>query len=296
MNIILAYLCMLIIWSTTPLAIQWSSEGGGFLFSVAARMSCASLLSVALVLVLEKRLPLGLSALASYFSGGVAVFGAVLCVYWAAQFVPSGMIAIFYGMAPVLTGVMAYCILGERFSGRQLIGVLLSLFGLLVVYADSVLGADFQPAAMLALLASVSLYCLSGILVKHLQAPVSSLQQTAGTLLCSSAAYISLFFAGYMNMPTTISTKALLSLSYLVVVCSVLGFFLYFYALKVTSAGSVSLTTLVTPLAALSLGIVLNGESFGLSIFVGTLCIVLGLMAYQWPHIATLTRRLLNSA
>ncbi|MBU2479196.1 MAG: EamA family transporter, partial [Gammaproteobacteria bacterium] len=33
-----AFLGVILIWSTTPLAIQWSSEGGGFLFGVAARM------------------------------------------------------------------------------------------------------------------------------------------------------------------------------------------------------------------------------------------------------------------
>ena len=38
MSVPAAFLAVVLIWSTTPLAIQWSSEGGGFLFGVASRM------------------------------------------------------------------------------------------------------------------------------------------------------------------------------------------------------------------------------------------------------------------
>ena len=35
----IAYLGVIIIWATTPLAIQWSSEGVGFLFALSLRMT-----------------------------------------------------------------------------------------------------------------------------------------------------------------------------------------------------------------------------------------------------------------
>ena len=35
----IAYLGMIIIWATTPLATQWSSEGVGFLFALSLRMT-----------------------------------------------------------------------------------------------------------------------------------------------------------------------------------------------------------------------------------------------------------------
>ena len=38
MSVPAAYLSIILIWSTTPLAIQWSSTGNGFLFPVMARM------------------------------------------------------------------------------------------------------------------------------------------------------------------------------------------------------------------------------------------------------------------
>ena len=291
MRTALAYIGVLLIWGTTPLAIQWSSEGMSFLLSVSARMSIAALLSVAVVLVLENRLPHSLSALLSYAAGSLGVFGAMLCVYWAAQFVPSGLVSILFGLAPVFTGVQAYYILGEGFGARKIFGLLLSLLGLLVIFSDSLQGGAFNAYAVLALLGSALLFSLCSVLVKKIAASVSPLQQTAGTLLVSAAVYVVLCVLTQVQVPTGISLKAGASLLYLAGVCSVLGFFLYFYVLKATSAGSVALIALISPVIALSLGTALNGEVFGLALLVGAACIGLGLVAYQWPSIVGLCRR-----
>ena len=49
MSIQAAFIGVVVIWSTTPLAIQWSSTGGGYLFGVASRMVLG--LFVCLVLI-----------------------------------------------------------------------------------------------------------------------------------------------------------------------------------------------------------------------------------------------------
>ncbi|MGZ8928379.1 MAG: EamA family transporter, partial [Methylobacter sp.] len=38
MRIPLAYISVILLWSTTPLAIKWSGEGSGYLFGVTGRM------------------------------------------------------------------------------------------------------------------------------------------------------------------------------------------------------------------------------------------------------------------
>jgi len=291
MRTALAYVGVLLIWGTTPLAIQWSSEGISFLLSVSVRMSIAAVLSVAVVFVLGKSLPHSLSALLSYAAGSLGVFGAMLCVYWAAQYVPSGLVSILFGVAPVFTGVQAYYLLGEGFSVRKMFGLLLSILGLLVVFADSLKGGAFHVYAVTALLGSALLFSLCSVLVKKVAASVSPLQQTAGTLLVSASAYVVLCFLTQVQLPSEISLKTGASLFYLAGICSVLGFFLYFYVLKVSSAGSVALIALISPVIALSLGTVLNGEIFGWTLLAGAGCIALGLIAYQWPGIVGLCRR-----
>ena len=50
MSVPAAYAGVILIWSTTPLAIQWSAHGAGFSFAVMARM----LVGLALCLLLMR--------------------------------------------------------------------------------------------------------------------------------------------------------------------------------------------------------------------------------------------------
>ena len=58
MSIPLAYLTVVAIWSTTPLAIQWSALGTGFAFAVMARMLIGVCLALVLLVVWRVGLPL----------------------------------------------------------------------------------------------------------------------------------------------------------------------------------------------------------------------------------------------
>ncbi len=49
MSVPAAFLGVVLIWATTPLAIKWSSEGAGFLFGVASRMVLGVIVCLVLV-------------------------------------------------------------------------------------------------------------------------------------------------------------------------------------------------------------------------------------------------------
>ena len=51
MSLPAAYLAIILIWSTTPLAIQWSTQGAGFAFAVLLRMAIGLLVDDAIVVV-----------------------------------------------------------------------------------------------------------------------------------------------------------------------------------------------------------------------------------------------------
>ena len=110
-----------LIWSTTPLAVKWSGEGPGFLLGVLARMGLATFLCLALVAVLRLEFPWHQIARRAYYAGALGAYAAMLLVYWAAQYVPSGLISVLFGL--VLTffsatiGITAGAVQGY-FGGR----------------------------------------------------------------------------------------------------------------------------------------------------------------------------------
>ncbi len=118
MSVPAAFLGVVLIWSTTPLAIQWSSEGWGYLFGIFGRMMLGALVCAVLLQILKPGLPWHREARNTYFAAGVAIYGAMLSVYWGAQFIPSSLIAVLYGLNPLLTGLTAALLLGEKVLHR----------------------------------------------------------------------------------------------------------------------------------------------------------------------------------
>lgn len=57
MSVPTAFIGVIIIWSTTPLAIKWSTEGPGFLFGVTSRMVIGVVLCILLMQALRIRMP-----------------------------------------------------------------------------------------------------------------------------------------------------------------------------------------------------------------------------------------------
>lgn len=290
MKRIFAYFGVVCVWSTTPLGIQWSSEGVGFFVSVSARMCLAAMLVLPLAMLLDKRLPMSRSSVLSYASGSIGIFLAMMSTYWANQFVPSGLVSVLFGLTPLFTGFLAFGLLGEPFNSRKIMGVLVSVIGLAVIFYDSLYSDTIRLEALGMLLLAVLLFSLSTVLVKRVNAKVTPLQQTAGTLLVSALCYLVTWSLISPDVPSSISTRAALSLTYLVVICSVFGFLLFYYVLSTSSAGAVSLINLVTPVTALLLGVYLNGEYISVRVVIGALCIGLGLFVYQFGTIYRLIK------
>jgi drug/metabolite transporter (DMT)-like permease len=74
---------------------------------------------------------------------------------------------------------------------------------------------------------------------------------------------------------------AVFSTLYLGIFGSLIGFTLYFYVTQQLAAGQVALITLVTPVTALLLGLWLNHENIASQIWLGTGCILIGLILHQ---------------
>lgn len=137
MSVPAAYLGVMLIWSTTPLAIQWSSAGWGYLFGVSGRMVLGALVCIILLQVFKPGMPWHRSARLTYVAAGFSIYGAMISVYWGAQFVPSGLIAVFYGLNPFFTGMIAALWIQEKgITPGKLIGIGFGISGLASIFAS----------------------------------------------------------------------------------------------------------------------------------------------------------------
>lgn len=261
MSVPVAFLAVVLIWSTTPLAVKWSSEGAGFLPGALGRMGLATLLCVALIIGLRQRLPWHREARYTYAASSLGVYGALLCVYWGALYIPSGLIAVLFGLTPLVTGLFARVVLKERgLTPAKLAGTLLGLAGLAVIFGS---GAALGPHAregIEVVLLGVVLNAAGLVLVKRFNASLPSLATTTGALLVSTPLFLLTWLVFDGHWPAAVPAPALGAIVYLGIVGSVLGFSLYFYVLRRVEASAAALVTLITPVLALLLGAVVNHE------------------------------------
>lgn len=283
MSVPAAYLGVILIWSTTPLAIKWSGEEVGFLFGVASRMLIGAAVCSLIMLLLARKLSWNRVARQTYLAAGLGLYGAMMSVYWGAQYIPSGLISVLFGLTPIVTGVIAAFWLRERsLTVSKLSGVFLGIVGLVIIFGSGIELEDGAVYGIAAVLLAVLLHSISAVWVKAINAQLSALEVTNGGLLVAAPLYLgSWLLLGY-NWPVNIPLRTALSISYLAIFGSVLGFIMYFYVLKYIDASRVALITLVTPVLALLLGQVLNNESIQAVVWLGTCCILLGMSIYQW--------------
>lgn len=284
MSVPAAYIGVIVIWATTPLAIKWSGESGGFLFGVSARMLIGLLLASLLILALRRPWRWHKRAMLAYMAVALGLYGAMLLVYWGAQFIPSGLISVIFGLTPPFTGVIAWFLLGERaLTLPKLLGMVLGVVGLAVIFGA---GQDYDVTGsawmgLVAALLSVLVYSFSTVWVKSLNAQVSALEMTAGGLVITNVLYMLTWMLSGAALPEVVPEKELWSIVYLGVFGSVFGFVMFYYALSRVQASTMALVTLVTPVLALMLGYFFNAESVGTLGLVGSGMILLGLVLYQ---------------
>lgn len=294
MSIAAAYTGVVFIWASTPLAIQWSLVGDEFLFGVGSRIVLGAMVCLALMGLLGMRLPVHGRALRAYLAGAVAIYGAMMCVYWGARYVPSGLVSVLFGLTPVFTGVMAMLWLGERgFGPARALGLGLGLGGLVLVFGgssmpglDARIGNDGEAqwrvmAGMGAVLLSALLHALSTVWVKRIDAGLSAMAMTGGSLAVSAPLYVLTWWLVDGHWPAEVPPRAGLAIVYLGLFGSVLGFVLFYYVLHRVEAGRVALITLISPVLALIAGQQLNGENLTWQVWGGSGLILSGLLAYQ---------------
>lgn len=292
MSVPAAYLGVILIWSTTPLAIQWSAQGASFSFAVMARMLIG--LAVCLVLLAATRtaFPFTPAARRLYAVSGLSLFASMLLTYWGALHIPSGLISVIFGLSPLVTGVFAALWLAERtLTPMRIAGLALALAGLWLIFGQPWPGDSRATLGTLATVAGMALQALGLVWIKRLNVRVSSLAITTGSLGVAVPCFVvAWLIADAAQLPPDTTLRAGAAIVYLGILGSVVGFTLYYYMIKHLDAGRIALIMLVTPVSALLLGQTLNHERIPAIGWAGIALIGAGLLLYEWQALRQLRR------
>ena len=290
-NLVLTYGLLVFIWATTPLAIVWSVTDLHPMWALVLRFFIALPLALSVLLLLKVKFPIHKVALSSYVAGSLSLIGSQIFTYAATPYLSSGLIALMFGLAPIMAGLIGSFGFQQKLAGLQWLGMGTSIIGLAMICLSGS-QKHVQPIGIVLMLISVFAYSLSIFLVKKINADVQPMAQATGSILVSTVLAALLLPWIWQYAPTHFpSAKSLLALAYTVVMASLIAMFCYFKLVQNLKATTLSLTTVMTPMLAILIGAYLNHEQLSAQVFVGAVVILFGLFLYFYKDLG-LYRRL----
>jgi drug/metabolite transporter (DMT)-like permease len=283
MRVFLAYISVILLWATTPLAIKWSGEGPGYLFGVTGRMAIGTLCMLIILLLLRRGLVWHAQARLTYLAVALQIYGAMLAVYWAAQFIPSGWISVIFGLSPLMTAILAALMLGESsLTWGKILAYGCGISGLVVMFGSAMQYGNEAIMGIIGVLLAAFLQSASAVWIKRINARLPALSQVAGGLLLAMPVYLLTWGIADGAWPISLSFVNLASIIYLGVIATTAGFALYYYVLTHLPATQVAMITLVSPVLALLLGNTVNHEPLTAKVISGTALILAALVVYTF--------------
>lgn len=291
-NIMLTYGLLVFIWSTTPLAIVWSVSDLHVMWALIIRFFIALPLAALLLVILKIKLPVSAQAWHSYLAGAFSLMGSQAFTYAAAQYLSSGILALMFGLAPIMAGLIGRFGFGQSLKRMQWLGMLIAVAGLGIICLGSGKGQQIQPIGIFLMLISVFNYALSIFWVKKVNAQIEPMAQATGSILVSSFVALLIVPFIWQQAPDHLPTmKSMLAMLYAVVMASLIAMFCYFKLVQNIKATSLSLTTVMTPMLAMLFGAIFNHEYPTAWVFLGAGVLISGLVIYFFQDIIASRKR-----
>jgi drug/metabolite transporter (DMT)-like permease len=280
-QILVAWWVACVLWSSTFLFIKAGLADVPPLTFAWVRLVLALCLLVPITL--GKR---GFEGLASASIAKIAAAGALLLgvnyglLYWGAQRIPSGLVAILQSGTPLFALLMGWLAGSERVSFRKLIALAGGCAGVVLIFGAeaSVTGPGGLAGAVMVLASSACVafayVWLKGRQIRANPLTVTTIQCLAGVLLLAPAALLT----EGSPLDAAWSPTSVLAVMYLAVGASVVAFGLNYWLLSRIDASAMLMMGIAEVPIAIALGAVILGERLPPGTFAGAACVLAAVM------------------
>ena len=201
-------------------------------------------------------------------------------LFWAEQRVPSGVAAVMLATIPVFMALSEILFLRtQKLTARLALALLIGLAGVAVLVGRSLnIGeAPIDTAGALALIFAAMSWSIASALTRKLSLPSSKVMSSGAQMLAGGVllGLTSAALGEFRNFrPSAVSGVAWVSLLYLIVAGSIIGFTAYVWLLHHESPTKVGTYAYVNPVVAVLVGYFLGGEPLGLRTILGTIFVL----------------------
>ncbi|UQD52039.1 EamA family transporter [Bacillus methanolicus] len=281
--IIFNFFIMCFIFGTTFLAIKIGVDAGAPPFmSSGIRFFLAGFV---LFIMMMKKGKAKISLLVRkemLLSGLGLTFGTFATLYWAEQYVNSGIAAVLSATGPMIILLIQTFIFREKFSNKSLIGCIIGFTGVILLLSSSFTyeaSLHWILGCIMILLGEVSYACgaLYSKRVIRIFKETSPIALNAAQMMYGGALlFVLSLFTEKIAVDSMISVKVIGSLLYLIIIGSMVGHSLFYWLVANTNPVFPSTWLYISPLIAITLGSLLNHEAITWLMAVGAVTIICG--------------------
>jgi drug/metabolite transporter (DMT)-like permease len=205
--------------------------------------------------------------LAGFVFGGLLFLLGHGSLAWAQQTVPAGVAALLVGSIPIWMALLDRLVFGKRLRSSAYIGFVLGFVGLAFLFDPFGEGHVDRVGAVVIILGALC-WSAGSLYSRGAALPSRPLVSAGLGALCGGVLLLVVSIAGGELGEATWSADALLSLGYLVVIGSLVGFTAYVWLLRSAPVSLVATYAYVNPIVAVALGWALLGETITLQMVV----------------------------
>jgi drug/metabolite transporter (DMT)-like permease len=276
---IIAWLNVCVIWGTTYLVIRIGVGHMPPMLFAGIRWVIAGVIFITVLKWQGKSLPKA-KELVHLAVVGLALigFGNGLVVF-AEQWIPSGLAALLITTVPFfMVGMESFLPKGPRLNATILTGLIMGLIGGLLIFGEDIkyLADPNNLVGVLGLLGAVFFWSIGSLYSKYVKVDVHPLMGASVQMLIAG---IVLSVVGILigELPRlNFEIIGLLSLAYLVIVGSLVGYCSYIYAIAKLPLSLISTYAYINPVIALFLGWIILDEKLNFQIAIAAAVIIAG--------------------
>lgn len=243
------------------------------------RLAIGALVMFAIIRISGHKLPRDPKTWLTMWIGGIFMSAIPFVLFaYAEQHVSSALAGIINAATPVMTVLMILLFFREeRPNLKTMIGLAIGLLGVAVVLGVWRGFGDAEPTAVLALIAAIACYGFGTPFMRRFIGPLGlpTSVNTFGQISTAAITLVPFYFFGPLTIGE-VKTETVLAMIALGALGSGMAYWLYYGVIAEVGSTIASSVTLITPIVAVALGVMVLGEDLHWHEPVGALIVVAG--------------------
>ncbi|SEB59151.1 EamA family transporter [Paenibacillus sp. GP183] len=281
--IIINYLLVCLVFGTTFLAIKIGVDASGPPFFLAGLRFFSAGLILFLWMIWRKKAKFALLLRKEMLFTGIGLtFGTFSTLYWAEQYVASGIAAVLSATGPIMILILQIVVLRQRSTIRSTFGCIIGFAGvfLLLLPKLTVSVSLLWAVGCIAILIGELSYCAGALYSKGViqslpdASPIAlnAVQMMYGGVLL----LVLSLFTEQVHLKSLMSASVIGSLLYLIVIGSMVGHSLFYWLVAKTNPVFPATWLYISPLIALGFGALFYQETITWITAIGVVTIIVG--------------------